>query len=264
MNEYLHLRWTGEQRCEPLYKVGPYERNCYILHYILSGCGKIETDAGSWKAEQGQMFLIYKGETIAYQADKDTPWHYVWADFDGSAIGALLDKTGFSAQRRVSPKFEIQSTLPLFTDMRERFGDCAAELEGGAALLRLFAEIVRVFPSAERTESDCMAENAARLIRASFCDEHCRIERIASMLKVSRSQLFRLFKSKFSMNPKQYLYRLRIEQAKKLLAESDMTVAEVGYACGYGDPLYFSRQFKMNTGFSPKHYRNESVKKERL
>ena len=42
MNDFLRLLWSGKQDCEPLYKVGPYPRTCYILHYVLRGRRRIQ------------------------------------------------------------------------------------------------------------------------------------------------------------------------------------------------------------------------------
>ena len=46
-----------------------------------------------------------------------------------------------------------------------------------------------------------------------------------------------------------------IHEAKRLLAYTALTVAEVGYELGYLDPAYFTRVFRMATGQTPKAFR---------
>jgi len=53
-----------------------------------------------------------------------------------------------------------------------------------------------------------------------------------------------------------YLIDVRINAAKKLLAESSMSCARIAAAVGFEDANYFSRVFKKRTGYSPLRYRN--------
>jgi len=55
--------------------------------------------------------------------------------------------------------------------------------------------------------------------------------------------------------PHQYLTRLRVRHACRLLVETRSSVAEVARSCGFGDPLYFSRVFHQVTGVTATAYR---------
>jgi transcriptional regulator GlxA family with amidase domain len=47
----------------------------------------------------------------------------------------------------------------------------------------------------------------------------------------------------------------RIKRACQLLRQTEKTVSEVAYACGFTDPKYFSRIFKQSIGQAPTEYR---------
>lgn len=252
MNTFLNLLWTGEQKCDPNYKVGPWLRDHYILHYILDGQGLIEFKGHTYTASKGQMFLIYQNETIMYCADKLHPWHYIWVDFSGNAVDELLSQTAFSKENRITQPLPQNEILAYFGQMHNHFGNLCAETEGAAALLHLFSYLIKVFPSPDSNR--CIAAQAADLLQASSRDPNCKIEKIAELLGVSRSQLFRLFKAKFDISPKQYLENLRFSIAEKLLRENILTISEVAFASGYSDPLHFSAEFKKRFGISPKFY----------
>ncbi|WP_127584926.1 helix-turn-helix transcriptional regulator [Paenibacillus koleovorans] len=65
----------------------------------------------------------------------------------------------------------------------------------------------------------------------------------------------RCLKRHTGMSPLQYQHYLRIEEAKRLLRHSPLTIGEIGAKVGYSDDNYFIRTFKSKTGFSPGAYR---------
>ena len=48
-----------------------------------------------------------------------------------------------------------------------------------------------------------------------------------------------------------------MEQATRLLIESDLSVTDICYRCGFGSPSYFGKVFRTITGASPRSYRHE-------
>jgi AraC-like DNA-binding protein len=72
----------------------------------------------------------------------------------------------------------------------------------------------------------------------------------------------RLFKAHFGISPHAYMLRLRIERAKVLLRDGDMTVSEVSEAAGFTHHAHFSRVFRRLTGLTPTELREQqSVRK---
>ena len=57
------------------------------------------------------------------------------------------------------------------------------------------------------------------------------------------------------MNFCQMLASLRVDKARRLLSESDMSVTEISYACGFGTERSFNRNFHSITGRTPTEYR---------
>ncbi|ADE53496.1 helix-turn-helix transcriptional regulator [Coraliomargarita akajimensis] len=79
----------------------------------------------------------------------------------------------------------------------------------------------------------------------------------AERLKCNADSLSARFSKEVGQTAIQYLTGLRIEQARKLLRKSAMTIAEVSWACGYRDPNYFSRLFKAQVGSTPRAFRKQ-------
>ena len=55
-----------------------------------------------------------------------------------------------------------------------------------------------------------------------------------------------------------YVKRLRMARSRQLLITSEHSVAEIAAAVGYGDPFYFSRQFREVNGQSPREFRRQA------
>ena len=84
----LRLYQYGWEQCSPLHSFGPFVRNHYLFHYVISGRGFLdrytaEEATQRYDLEAGQGFLILPGQINTYSANRDDPWKYVWLEFDG-------------------------------------------------------------------------------------------------------------------------------------------------------------------------------------
>lgn len=71
----------------------------------------------------------------------------------------------------------------------------------------------------------------------------------------SASHLSRLFRRCSGKTFTQYVQSLRMDRAKTLLQETNLSVREIGVQCGYSDYFYFARQFKRAQGVTPSEWR---------
>lgn len=96
---------------------------------------------------------------------------------------------------------------------------------------------------------------ARRIIAERFEDaDFCRKD-VADTLELSQSYFSHLFMIEVGKTFSEYLNSHRIEEAKKLLKQSNMKLYEVARAVGYTSLEHFSRTFKKQTGISPGKYR---------
>ena len=94
--------------------------------------------------------------------------------------------------------------------------------------------------------------------------EDISLESTAQALGVSRIHLSHIFSQKLRINFRQYINTLRIDQACRLLAEPQYSVAQVAEECGYANPRTFHRAFLSQCGMPPNQFRAQlaSVKTE--
>jgi AraC-like DNA-binding protein len=153
----------------------------------------------------------------------------------------------------------------------------ASELEGGDAGWRevirslvnqLTVYLLRAYIDARRSDDVELSRVGIvdrRLRRAiEFMSDNCGRElslaEIAGAAYLSEFHFARLFKKITGATPHAYLASLRIERARRLLAESDMPISEVGAEVGYASQSHFTKIFRETTGMTPKAFRDAAVK----
>ena len=81
---------------------------------------------------------------------------------------------------------------------------------------------------------------------------------IASSAHISKSECYRCFQKLIGMKPFEYLVEYRLENAARLLLETEMTISEISLACGYNSLSYFGKTFKQYTCMAPLSYRRNA------
>lgn len=110
-------------------------------------------------------------------------------------------------------------------------------------------------------ESGTDKPNWYRAIRAAveYIDDHfsekLSIESLARVSSMSVSAFRRAFKKIMETTPGAYVTNIRINNARKLLAKTNMTVSEISEKCGFYDQSHFEKMFKRERGISPGEYR---------
>ncbi len=80
---------------------------------------------------------------------------------------------------------------------------------------------------------------------------------LATMVGLGRSAFSRLFKRSTGRSVPQYVNELRIGRACQLLVETDLTVSQIAYDCGFVSPAHFQRQFREHQACTPLSYRQK-------
>ncbi|MBD3922524.1 helix-turn-helix transcriptional regulator [Paenibacillus sp. PR3] len=101
---------------------------------------------------------------------------------------------------------------------------------------------------------DAYMTQVLEFIHAHYTDA-ITIEDLASIAKQSRFHFIRSFKSSFGVTPYQYVLRLRIDEAKRLLTITDRSITDIGLRLGFSSGSAFYRAFVKSVGVTPEHYR---------
>jgi len=158
----------------------------------------------------------------------------------------------------------------LARDLAEELLEEAAgqELVVGALVEHALVHLLRRYANLRRSERlelsraglvDRRIRLAVELMHAHM-DRDLPLEEIASAAHLSPFHFARLFKKLTGATPHAYLASLRAARAQALLAETDLSVTEVGARVGYMSSSHFAKAFRQATGLSPRAYRNALVR----
>jgi len=226
----------GREKCLPKHGFGPAIRKNYLIHYVVSGCGRFQNKNGTFPVHRGQIFLIYPGEVTFYRADAKNPWEYIWVEFHGSMAKKLDDLP--------CPVMDVREDL--FLRMWE-----GAQREENAEEYVL-SQLVLLIPELTGVKKeDSAAEKIEQFIESNYMQD-IRIEDMARWMGYTRQHLTRIFKAYKQKSIQAYLLEVRLHHAKEFLRKG-YSVSQTAIMCGYRDVFHFSRSFKQYYGASPKN-----------
>ncbi len=90
---------------------------------------------------------------------------------------------------------------------------------------------------------------------ANLGNEMYDIQSLCSEMAMSRTQLYRKFRSLTGKTPNHYFLAMRLHEARKILSQSDVTVAETAYRTGFKNISNFSQAFTREFGTPPSEVR---------
>lgn len=265
------IRYTGTAELLP----GGNYRNS---HVALEFCC-IESGRGEFRQEGKARFKFRSGDILLIKPKKR---FIIQADADTGVVSCFLGiNPGKQAHRRTAEKEQIavierifmQCRLQVFKDrlniglLLKRIFRAINEKKTGYLLLAkgccleclsLLAELIQSWES--KSADNPSARNykmAAKVI--GFIEENYRkklsLKDMAGNAFLSPYHFSRIFKLCASHPPMRYLNMYRIGKAKELLADENLSSADIAELVGFNDPYYFSAIFKKLEGVSPSRYK---------
>jgi len=170
-------------------------------------------------------------------------------------------------RHRLSAKHCPDNLLPILT----RVADIAAAREPSAhecVELRTFtAVLLLAFAATKAPES--RPKPQLRLIDESIrwlelhAHEKVTLDQITAYMGYGKTHFCALFKARTGLPPLEWLVRHRIERARTLLENGDLSIAEVARRVGFEDAAFFARTFRKRLGSTPSDYRAQNARPQR-
>jgi len=146
----------------------------------------------------------------------------------------------------------------------------------GPAQIRFLLELLEILSSFPRRKVLASEGYSVPLEGASFTrvakvlklidsrySEPLGLDEMASVAGMGRTSFCRHFRRKMGVSPVTYLIRQRIGHARKELVETEDTISEVAFRCGFNNLSHFNRQFREHFGETPRDLRRKLSRVER-
>lgn len=249
-----------------------------VLAYFDRGGGSLRIGRGEWSVCTGDAYVVAPGEVVGVGENvaglaRARGWaaSFPPEGIGPSAPGALLAwrahplllpfaRGAASGAHRFSvPRAERQAWSRHFRELER---ELAARRDGyGEAVL---ARLTLLLVELARLASDVVGDLALRdepllaevfgIIEARH-RERLSLADVASALGLTPGHLTTVVRRKTGRTVQHWILERRLAEARRLLVETDWTVAEVGRSAGFADPVYFSRCFRRAHGTTPLRWR---------
>ena len=114
---------------------------------------------------------------------------------------------------------------------------------------------------AEHKKSNTLKEERVKYmmiyIHKNYADK-LTLEQIAEAANISKRECLRSFSEILNMTPFHYLMEYRVRKASEHLRNSNQTISEIGYNCGFSGTSYFTKVFRELRGMTPSEYRKRN------
>jgi AraC-like DNA-binding protein len=225
----------------------PAVKSVYALHLVTQGSGVLTLDEKRYGIEKGNLFFTLPSSRYSICGEEGLEYAYV--SFLGGGAPALVKRVmqGGAAAIFDAPdglvsfwKTALGNANPQNVDLLSK-----SVLEYSAALL------INYLP--EENSADAAAR-IERYVQSNFTSADLRLKSLARQFGYNEKYLSKLFFRYTGMHFGSYLANLRINAACALMQEGKTAIKEIAFACGFSDPLYFSKVFKSKMGVTPSQF----------
>jgi AraC family transcriptional regulator len=272
MGQEFHRIFSGSQfamrhmaslQCE----FEPHSHSFYTVTILFAGNLVTTIGANEFTLAAGQIALTNIGETHRGVAES---FEFLSVSINPILVDELVSEIGLT---RASAEIVFRSSVVtdeiITATARLIASELAQEKVGHTQMLdslvrQLAIHLLRVHLTVRKSAQ-------IELSRAGFVDRRLRraiefmhdnfgrelaLEEIATAAYLSEFHFARLFKQITGITPHVYLANLRIERARKLLAETQIPIIEIAAMVGYQSQSHFTKIFKSITGLTPREYRS--------
>jgi len=260
----VRLNRVGRVRCEPGWHLGRgWAQGLvdYDLWFVWEGRGRMQLAREELDLRPGVCVWMRPGHRYEAEQDLTERLGVNFIHFQLLQPGHDLPLSGFN------PPFETLRTrqIGLIDGLMRRIielnGDPTAHEAATALMGGLLAELVREHAAARLRRppgTDERHREAILRLTARIRESPAQVPSVAELARgagYSVDYFSRLFLQVTGQRPQAFIIQAKLERARLLLAESDLTVGMIAEVLGFDDIFYFSRLFRQKTGQPPTEFR---------
>ena len=236
----------------------PHTHNHLELFYIVGGKGQFLIQDQLYPVDVNNLVLISPNVTHTEVSLNAQPLEYIVLGIEGIELQASSTSNGQFSILDQLESVEISGCLRnIIREMELKntgYEDvCQAYME--ILIIRLMRNTalgIPTEPQAISTNRQCAA--VRRYIDLHF-KESLTLEQLAEEAHMNKYYLSHSFKREYGVSPINYMISKRLEESKYLLAETDLSLSQIGQLLGFSSLSYFSQVFHRTQGITPKEYR---------
>ena len=227
------------------------------FYYITSGVCYITILDKKYKGSPGCWFFIPAGTPHSYYNDPSVPFALYSVHFDLYPKMNLATELSLASMVKAGKDFGCEEIFRRFAGICDSSLLCD-KIETKACLLNLLKEYIVLSGKGETTVKNKNSEGLGKVL--SFINENLNRnisnEELAGICHLHITHFVRFFKEKVGQTPQRYIATKRLEAAKRLLEQTELSITDISESVGFYDSAHFSRSFKQVYDMSPFNYRS--------
>lgn len=256
-HEDFTVVFGGFERCRNDYRIDRRDFPWYCLEFVTRGAGSLRLGESSYDLNPGTFYLY--GPTLAHQIESSpgNPLGKYFVGFTGRGVELFFERYSIrpGAVARCMKGEPIRRAFDTLIDRGVRKSKLARPV---CSLITRQLLLMCRDDAGDPVNTDSPAfvaySRAREFIEANFLNLNT-LEAVAKACAMEAPYLCRLFSRYHDESPYQFLTRLRMDHASRLLLEGDVTVKSVADAMGFKDAFHFSRVFKSVHHVPPSRFR---------
>lgn len=229
----------------------------FAVHVVQKGRGIFRRNGRKYEVNAGDTFTFFPGDHVIYYDFPESPWEYIWFRLAGKNLERALSASGIT---RSKPHGTIDRPAMLDNHLHE-----IGSLYGKRKYPPLFpmtsaCSCLDLISGAGTDKHEgqlggkTIADSFISIIESQL-DSSPSIKKIADLMRVDRTTLFRSFIKEHGISPKRFLKNRRINKSAELLLKTKLSIKEISEACGFSHPSHFGKVFQDQYGQSPAKWR---------
>jgi two-component system, response regulator YesN len=170
----------------------------------------------------------------------------------------FFDMMGTAVKVLNSSAVDFERIFPNHVNPFELLTSCHTIQEMKQTLLWIYERICDHIQEDKKKHSRSLEDQIASYIQLNYADPDLSLKKVAGIFQLSPTYLSGLFKEKVGDNFLNYVNKLRVDGAKRVLAEQTLPLHEVASRVGYSNNVVLIRNFKKYTGMTPGEYRDSA------
>ncbi|MCW3115364.1 MAG: transcriptional regulator, AraC family [Segetibacter sp.] len=253
----------------------PHKHSFYHLVYFSKGSGKHSIDFIHFPVEPGQIYFMIPGQVHSWDFENEPNGFIV--NFSEKYINSLISNpryldqftffSGIANEQVITIPAEGQTRLSCILETIIREGNSMEELKDDmarAGLIQLFIQVNRYTNrhsgNQQNNYNSLLFRNFQKLIDLHYKEKKLTKD-YAGVLYVTPNHLNALSKEVSGKSAGELIRDRVILEAKRLLINAQMTVAEIAVELDFIDNSYFSKFFKKYVGVAPEVFRKQIIEK---
>jgi AraC-like DNA-binding protein/quercetin dioxygenase-like cupin family protein len=241
---------------EKVYTKWRYSTYCRV-YYVIGGKGVFKTNYGEYQIEEGDVFIELPAQHYYIENVQDLKFAYL--SFIGTSAIDTLDNLKISATNCVYKN--LKGIGKIWVDNLS-LNESLIGLASQGVLHLTLAEIGKINAVKKSTlnTDKSVAHKIKLFIDDNFTNQHLNLDLISKELSYNPKYISRAFVKNMKTTISEYINSLRIKYAYSLIKRNVSSIKDISLACGFQDPLYFSKVYKGIIGESPSQTINKIKK----